>query len=159
MIEISITHKNLTNFIKNIRLEDKLELEYVFKNNLEDNFIDSIYKCDEIYFLADNNRTPIAIGGVENRFCDDLKLGQVWLLTTKDYYKNRFYLYKYVLDKIKDFKTRYDILFNFIYKSNYPALTWLNKAGFMEYDLSADFKLFYFLNGGINFDIRYFASK
>ena len=31
MIEISITHKNLTNFIKNIRLEDKLELEYVFK--------------------------------------------------------------------------------------------------------------------------------
>lgn len=154
---IEINEKNLLNFIDNIRLEDEKELEYVFKDNYKKRFIDialELRNDKNSYFLADDNNIPVAIGGASLIYHDEKKTAQVWLLSTKQAYKHRFFLYKYVRDKIALFQQQFDILFNYIYKSNFEALKWLTKAGFKVVELEdKDFKFFYFNKGENKFDI------
>lgn len=153
MIEIELNEKNLLLFLKNIRQEDKKELEYFFKENLEQNFIKICLKNPETYFVADKNLQPIAIGGVKEIKNNNHTFGQVWLLCTNEYKKNKISLYKYIKSKIDNFKTRFDFLFNYIYKTNFDALLWLKKCGFVSCDCSEQFKLFYYTKGVHNFDL------
>lgn len=145
---IEINEENLLEFVNNIRLEDEKELEYVFKDDYKKQFINialSLKNDKNSYFLADDNNIPIAIGGVCFVQSYKRKVGQVWLLCSKEAYKYRFFLYKYVFNKIALFKKQFDVLFNYIYKSNFEALRWLKKAGFKTIELeNKDFKMFVF---------------
>lgn len=160
MIEIEINEQNLFKFISNIRQEDWQELNYFIKDNLIQNFIDICLRNKQnSYFLASDS-TPIAIGGVCDYHFVDLKVGQIWLLCANGFEKEQIYLYKYVKNKISCFCDKYDVLFNYIYKSNFNALKWLKRMGFSSCELkNNDLNLFYLIKEGVYFDIRCFTCE
>ena len=157
MKQAEVNRENLIKLIENLRKEDKKELKYEFGNNFKDKFIKITLNSGEKYFFADEFKNPLAIGGVEKTTVDNLKIGQVWLISSKYFSFRNLELIKFIKSKIEDYQNDYDILFNKIYKSNYNALKWLTKCGFKVLDISLnnDYKLFYFTKGGINFDLRY----
>ncbi len=145
MIEIEINHENLEKFVADIRDEDEQELIAVLGCDYRDElFRLCLSNKSQTYFLADSLSRPCAIGGV-SRFCNDEKIGQVWLLCTNRAVENKIALFKYISRKITEFKREYDLLFNFIYKSNYKALNWLSVFGFVSFDIKNvnDYKFFF----------------
>lgn len=160
MIEIEVNRKNLSEFLKNIRKEDEVELKSVLGEDYKNKFIEiTLNKDYETYFLADKNANPVAIGGVAPFFEFDRKSGQVWLLCANDVKKHKIFLFKYIKNKVENFKKKFNILFNFIYKTNFDALLWLSLLGFEFVDLkNNDFKFFYYKKEGEDFDIRRFAG-
>lgn len=159
MIEIEINRKKLSEFLKNIRKEDKIELEVLYGKSYKKKFIEVCLNNKlETYFLADSNFRPIAIGGVASFFEKDIKFGQVWLLCSDRAFKHKICLFKYIKNKIENFKTKFHILFNYIYKSNFDALLWLSLLDFESIDLeNKNFKFFYYKKEGVKFDIRRFT--
>ncbi len=154
MIEIEVNRTNLEKFIENISQSDKEELEYTFKDKYGEKFIEICLKEKNIWFLADKNSTPLAIGGIQYFGKDNLIFGKIWLLSTKNFNKNAIAVLKYVKNKIAFFKTTADVLFNHIYKTNFRFLKLLKKAGFKTKDVNACTKLFYYSKEE-NFDTRH----
>ncbi len=159
MKQLIVNKKNLLKLLCNLRLEDKKELIFNFNKNYKQKFIRITLSTKEKYFFADDNGLPLAIGGAEEKIVDDLKIGQVWLISSKYFKKSNVKLIKFIKNKIEEYKNDFDILFNIIYKSNYSALNWLTRCGFRVKEIphNKDYKLFYFTKGGINFDLRYIA--
>lgn len=158
MIEKRINKKYLKLFLKNLRYQDKKELE----NSNINNFLEFYKICksplSEIYFLVNENNFPLALGGVYDVSKYDLKIGQIWLLSTSEIYRNKLIFLKYIKNKIEFFKSKYDILFNYIYESNFNFLKLLKANDFKVLHTNKfDYKLFYFCKGDINFDLRYFT--
>ncbi len=145
-------------FYDNLRKEDKKEVIKTVKDKKE--FLKLCTMNLNANFLALENDFPLAMGGVKDVFFNDLKVGQIWLLTTNKLYTNRICVYRYVKYMLNFYKKEYDFLFNYIYKSNFKALNWLEKSGFKTVTLSKtlDFKLFYFIKGDFSFDLRYFTG-
>ncbi|MBR5303649.1 MAG: hypothetical protein IKU37_02350 [Candidatus Gastranaerophilales bacterium] len=146
MIEAKITKKALIEFLKNLRYQDKLEMNEFFKSYSLDDFLNiCLEKNNFTYFLFTDDNKPLALGGaykVKN------KIARIWFLATNEIDKYKISLYKYVLNKISYFKQRFDFLYNFIFKSNFSSLSWLKKSGFLTIDLDTpDYKLFYFNKG------------
>lgn len=149
MIEIEINKENLIKFIDDLKPSDKEELEYFYKEDCCEKFIKIVLENDNkhTYFLADENYNPVALGGAL-RVDSKRNIGQVWLLSTNKINKHKVFLYSYIKKKIAFFKEEYNILFNYIYKSNFSALKWLKKCGFGVKVLDdKNYKLFYFNKG------------
>ena len=159
MKEIEINKENLIKLFDNLRKDDLYELKATFKNNIKRNFVKICLENKDTYFIADDNGSPLAIGGIKIFYIKNFLVGQVWLLCSNDVSKNRLSVLKYVKDKIDEFKLECDILFNFIYKSNFNFLKWLQHAEFEAVPVNKNFKLFYYKKGGIDFDLRYFTCK
>ena len=159
MIEEQINRKYLNLFLRKLKKEDFEEVKIFNKKDLIDEILNvSKNPSNKTYFLTNLKKEPLAVGGacmVEN---SEYKVAKVWLLTTNYIGSNKKSLMKYVLNKISFLKKEYDVLFNFIYKCNFPSLKWIKKAGFNVLDFSDDYKLFYFTKGDISFDLRYFTS-
>lgn len=158
MIEKRINKKYLKLFLKNLRYQDRKELE----NSNINNFLEFYKICtsplSEIYFLVNKNDFPMALGGVYDVSKFGLKIGQIWLLSTPEIYKNKLAFLKYIKNKIDFFKNNYDVLFNYIYEPNFSFLKFLKANEFKILNTNKfDYKLFYFCKGDINFDLRYFA--
>jgi len=143
LINLKLTKKNLKIFLDNLRYEDSEEMKLFFKNNSIDDFYKICQKNKKTtYFLSDFDKNPVALGGCVP-YKD--KSAIVWLLSTKEVYKYKIELFKYIKNKIEFFKKRYSFLYNYIYKSNFEALKWLNILGFKSVDVdNKEFKLFYF---------------
>lgn len=158
MIEVKPTRQKICLFLDNLRNEDKEELLINNSSDIVDEILDIFSNpIHQTYFLYYKN-LPIALGGAYFVQDEPHKIARIWLLTSKYAKYCSFELYKYITNKISIFQLEYDILFNFIYKSNFKSLNWIKKANFNVLDLiSDDYKLFYFLKGDINFDIRYFT--
>lgn len=159
MIEVEVTNKYLREFLSNIRQEDKLEIDFskheCFEKELFDVCFDKTY---DTYFLSTNDGKPLVLGGAY--LVNNSKTARVWLLATDYLESEKKSVYGYVKNKIELFKDKYDILYNFIYKTNFNSLKWLKKCGFKVFDLKdSNFKLFYFCKEDIKFDIRYFTSQ
>ncbi len=159
MKEIEINKENLIKLFNNLRKDDLRELKVIFKNNIKRNFVKICLENKDTYFIADDKGSPLAIGGIKIFYIKNFLVGQVWLLCSNDVSKNRLSVLKYVKDKIGEFKLECDVLFNFIYKSNFSFLKWLKYADFEAIPINNNFKLFYYKKGGINFDLRYFTCK
>ena len=160
MKSIKINRKNLITLLDNLRKEDLEELKQNFKNRYREKFINVTLNSSGTIFLADDNDFPLAIGGVDKKQTDNLAVGQVWLISSNKFTKKNLKLIKFIVSKIEEYKKDCDILFNFIYKSNFDSLKWLAKCGFKTLDTrKQDYKLFYFTKGGIDFDIRYITDK
>lgn len=159
MIEAKPNYKLLKQFLATLRNEDKEEICALGCQNFEYDlfeFLDNNPKYT--YFLLSKNKKPLALGGAKEASIP--YVAKVWLLTTNELKNNKLELYRYVKDKIELFKTKYDVLYNFIYKTNFNSLKWLKRAGFSELSLeNQDYKLFYFIHGGKEFDIRYFTCE
>jgi len=145
MIKLDITKENLEKFMENIRDEDKKELIYFYRENYKEIFIKNVLLNKETTcFVADKNNNPVAIGGVVCFDHANKKLGQIWLMSTKVQKANRVSLFKIIAKKLAKYQNEYDILFNFIYKTNFRADKWLKKFNFtFKNTTNSDFKLFY----------------
>ena len=165
MIETKITKDNLDEFLKNLRYQDRQEMLKVMTPNFIKEFYDiCLNENSASYLLQTTDKQPLALGGAVDVITGFYKTARIWLLCSQYLECNKIQVFKYVKDKLLRFKEEYDILFNFIYKSNFDSLKWLKTQGAIVVDLeNIDFKLFYFVNekrkGEFNFDIRYFACK
>jgi len=70
------------------------------------------------------------MGGFYELFDEKLKIACVWLLTTKYVSQNKMTLMKELKNQISFADKKYDLMYNFIYKSNFEAKNWLKKLGF-----------------------------
>lgn len=160
MKSLEVCEKNLINFLNNIREADLLELKALFKDKYKEEFLKICLNNNSlIYFPTLDGKNPLMIGGVVLRKdASELKFGQVWLLCTNLVEKNKISAFRYIKERIEEFKIEFDVLFNYIYKSNFRALLWLNLLGFSSLDLkNPDYKFFYFKKEGVNFDTRRFT--
>ena len=157
MIEIEINEKNLKKFLQNIRIEDKEELMFYFGENFRKKFIKIAKTTKNTYFVADKNKNPVAIGGFEE-FKKNKNIFQAWLLCTNKLKNNKKELFKYIKTKLKFYRENSFVLFNYIYKSNFKSLAFIENLGFEILDLkNDDFKAFYYTKGK-SFDIRYITD-
>lgn len=156
MKEVKATRKNIKKFIKNLRKEDYEELKYFLKKKIVKKFKKELESLSDFYFLSSENQ-PIALGGVEQEK-NHGNIGKAWLLCTNKSTKNRIKLYKFIKEKILNYQKQYNIIYNFIFKSNFKAQKWLEKLGFEFFETTnPDFKLFYYTNGEKEIDIRNIA--
>ena len=82
-------------------------------------------------FKNNNNfLVPIARGGFYDVSKEPCRIACVWLLSTKYVSKNKTALMKALKNQMYLNSSKYDILYNFIYKSNHEAKSWLKKLGF-----------------------------
>ncbi len=159
MIEVVPNKQNLSKLFDNLRKEDFEELKFFLKDNYKENFIKICMGAKNKWFLCDKSFNPVAIGGVEDVCGHKEKIGQVWLMCSNNVTRHKLELFKYIKNKIDEFKKRYKLLFNYIYKSNYDALKWLEGFGFKYKNTSKDYRFFYFKKEGEKFDIRYYTRK
>ena len=142
MIEIIPNRFQIFEFLNLLRDEDKAEISALGDIDFKSDLIELFENNNKYsYFLLSDSK-PLAIGGAKTT--NNPKTAIVWMLCTNELNKNKVKFYKYVKNKIKFFKNEFDILYNFIYKSNFSSLKWLKKCGFIEYELkNKDYKLFY----------------
>lgn len=145
------------NFIlDNLRKEDLLEVQAIWGEDWKGNVIVNALKTDFMILMGKNNKghsVPIAIGGFACLFEKDSKIACVWLLCSKYVYCNKQLLMKTLKEQIELASCRYDVLYNYIYKSNFEAKRWLKKLGFSfnnphpdNMKKSKDFEFFYKIN-------------
>lgn len=119
--------------LDNLRKEDLQELEANWGLDWKSKILGSL-KDKKIHFAFGkddkNNIVPIAMGGFQQIFIDNPEIACVWLLTTKYVYKNKLALLRVVRAYIIASEKKYEILYNYIYKSNKQAKNWLLKLGF-----------------------------
>ena len=161
MQEVEINKKYLDEFVKNLRKEDKEEILECYGDNLTEFFEICLNKKYKTYFLLADDNKPLALGGVFDVAGNLEKEARIWFLMTDNKNFNKLAFSRYIKNKILNFQKDYDLLFNYIYKSNFSALKWLIPLGFKVIDINmSDYKLFYFAKkGGIIYDFRYFACK
>ena len=153
MIKYVSEIKEIEYILTNLRDEDREELENLFGSNWYQSTVESLknVKFLILYGLGNGNiLVPIAMGGfyeVQNKDCS---IACVWLLSSKFVSKNKTALMRVLRNQLYENSSKYDILYNFIYKSNYEAKLWLKKLGFCfdnpnpeNVKLKNDFEFFY----------------
>ena len=151
-------HKDILFVLNNLRQEDLLELELIWGNNWKQTFFESVSKIDVLFVFGKDefgDEVPIAMGGFENIPDKELKIACVWLLSTKYIYSNKICFMKELKKQFQKRELDYDILYNYIYKSNKEAKTWLKKLGFLfdnpkpnNLNVRKDFEFFYKVRKG-----------
>lgn len=154
-----LTKKTFNQFMDNIRKEDLEEIKYFYPKNTRKKYFKTIKKLKETYFIFSQDNTPLAIGGIKEN-AKNKQIGQVWLLCANEFKKEKFSLYKFIKNKIEIYKKKYQLLYNFIYITNFQAQSWLKPLGFRFVCTdNPNFKLFYMSNGDKKIDLRNSTSK
>ena len=146
--------KKIFKFIlNNLRDEDLRELKDIRGKNWFKSALKNLEGTEVIVMFApneQNNMIPIAMGGFEPYFENGNKLAIVWLLSTKFIKYHKFLFWKELKTYFNQEKSKYSILFNFIYKSNFQAKSWLKLLGFsfdnpkpQGIDIPENFEFFY----------------
>ena len=123
----------LSYVLSHLREEDKEELialysECWYEKTVE-NFSDREYLV--LYGVDDKKEVvPIAIGGIDSIFAKEHRIACVWLLSTIWVKRNKKTFFNTLKTQEVLAQNDFDILFNFIYKSNHSAKKWLKKLGF-----------------------------
>ena len=126
MKEVSLTNELLLEFLDNLRLQDKIEFNEVLKTCSLEEFINVCFDDKQLtYFLTTDDGKPLALGGAYRISAD---VAKIWLLTTNEISNYKFAVYKYVKNKIEQFKKVFAVLYNFIFKSNFSSLIWLRNC-------------------------------
>ncbi len=154
MIEMKITKENILKILDNLNQNDKEEMKLFYQNYSKKDFIDICFsKKSEIYIVGLDDMTPVALGGIYRTQNSDSK-AQLWLLSTDGVKNIKNEFFKYLKSKIIYFQSKFQILYNVIYKSNFKILKFLKKFDFKVFELEdSNFKLFYFNKKGGKIDI------
>lgn len=148
------TDKNINdiNFIlDNLRSEDFEEITALWGNDWRNNFIQNTINTD--IMVLSNHNIPIAMGGFVPINAYNPRIACVWLLCSKYIKNNKILLLKVLKTQIMKASLEFDILYNYIYKSNFEAKKWLGELGF-KFDnpfpenlkINQDFEFFYKIN-------------
>ena len=119
--------------LNNLRKEDEQELIALYGDNWKEETLANLKNKDFYVLYGKCNNSdikPIAMGDFCRLFPQDNSIACVWLLTTKFIYKNKSLFWKNLIRMFKQNCLKYDIMYNFIYKSNVQAKKWLKKIGF-----------------------------
>lgn len=133
MIKNIENKKEILFILNNLRQEDKQELKALWGKHWKQFAFESIQDKDGLVLYGNNYQgetVPIAMGGIYNLSGKSCSVACVWLLSTVFVYNNRHIFMKTIRKEILKASKKYDILYNYIYKSNYEAKTWLKKLGF-----------------------------
>jgi hypothetical protein len=133
MLKVSENEAEALFVLNDLRDEDKCELKALYGRNWKKKTLLSI-KDKKFYVLYGYNKekqsVPVAIGDFCQIFPEDSSVACVWLLTSKNIYRNKLLFLREFIPLFKRRSLEYDIMFNFIYKSNIQAKRWLQKFGF-----------------------------
>lgn len=130
------TDKNIEDvkfILNNLRKEDKQELEILWGNDWYNKALDNIKKTSFLVLIGKDNYkkdVPIAMGGFEELFEKNEKIACVWLLSTDLIKNNKKLFFKTLANQLLMASRKYQIMYNYIYKSNFGAKEWLEKFGF-----------------------------
>ena len=153
MIKYVSEIKEIEFILSNLRDEDREELENLFGEDWYKRTLVSLKDEKFLILYGQGNgegRVPVAMGGFYDVKNENCSIACVWLLSSKFVDKNKTALMRVLRNQLYSTGTKYDILYNFIYKSNHGAKLWLKKLGF-SFDnpnpkgikLKNDFEFFY----------------
>ena len=153
MLKIVENDEEILFVLNNLRNEDKCELVALYGKNWKEETMQSLRGKDFYILYGKTNGKelkPIAMGNFYQVFPKYNSIACVWLLTTKYIYKNKSLFWRNFLSVFRNNHYKYDIMFNFIYKTNVQAKNWLKKLGF-KFDnpypkgikVKEDFEFFY----------------
>ncbi len=132
MIKNVSSKKELEFVLDNLRNEDLREVKNLLKNDWKKKLLSNIdpFHTHILCILdKEGNFLPIAIGGFDE-ISSNPSIACCWLLTTKFVYKYKKLFFKEVFNFVLEEEKKYSLIYNFIYKSNYQAKSWLQKLGF-----------------------------
>ncbi len=119
--------------LENLRKEDKEELVALYGDDWK---IKTLNDLENKKFLVlygkDNysNIVPIAIGGFYECFNGDKSIACAWLLSSSYIKINKSIFLKEFKNQLLFAEEKYEIMFNFIHRTNFNAKKWLAKFGF-----------------------------
>ena len=156
-----MTNINVALYIlNNLRSEDELELKALWGNKWIEKTIKSLKGKDVLIlygFNDEGNFVPVSMGGFVQMFGQNSLIACVWLLSTNYIYKNKKMFVTELLKQLEQASYKYEIMYNYIYKSNYKAKKWLKKLGFNfnnpkpeGLNLEEGFEFFYKRNNPVN---------
>ena len=119
--------------LDNLRLEDKKELAALWGDNWKALALNNVQDKNGLVLYGKNYSNvlvPIAIGGFYDLSDKTSSIACVWLLSSIFVYNNKHLLMKILRKEILKASKKYNILYNYIYKSNLEAKKWLRKLGF-----------------------------
>ncbi len=128
--------KNINDVIfvlDNLRNEDILELQALWGNDWKQSALDNIIKHDFLTLIGKNDKNldiPIAVGGFAELFEKNASIACVWLLTSSFISYNKKSCFNQIKKTIKQAESKYFVMYNYIYKSNFQAKKWLKNLGF-----------------------------
>ncbi len=125
--------KEIVFILNNLRDEDEAELKALWGDNWYKETLKSLKNKDILILWGFNLQhilIPIAMGGVEEMFEKNSKIACVWLLSSKFVNGNKHILTKYLKKTIEIASEKFEVLYNYIYHTNYEAKLWLKKLGF-----------------------------
>lgn len=117
--------KDILYILNRLRKEDKEELIAQFGKEWKKSALKRLKRA-KIIILKNSDSLPFAMGGIEGKN----SVACVWLLTTEEVYNNKFKLISVIKKELLKASDKFEIFYNFIYKSNFEAKNWLKKAGF-----------------------------
>lgn len=156
MLKISTNQNEYRFILDNLREEDKQELYLLWGNNWYDSALQSL-KDTEVLVFCGKNKTgeivPVAMGGFHPVLNKKCKIACVWLLSTRFVKYNKTSLMRVIKQQVLKASLNYEIMYNFIYSSNFLAKMWLKKLGFCfdnpkpkNIKLKSEFEFFYKVN-------------
>lgn len=119
--------------LRNLRIEDVEELYALWGENWEEKIISSIKELKVNFAFGkdeNGNIVPIAMGGFQKISEENPKIACAWLLATKYIKNNKLAFMRVLRAHIIASEKEYQILYNYIYKSNKQSKEWLLKLGF-----------------------------
>ena len=153
MIKYVSEIKEIEFILSNLRDEDREELESLFGDDWYKRTLDSLKDEKFLILYGQGNgsgRIPVAMGGFYDIKDKTSTIACVWLLSSRYVSQNKTALMRVLRNQLYANSSKYDVLYNFIYKSNKGAKLWLKKLGFKfdnpnpkEIKLKKDFEFFY----------------
>ena len=119
--------------LNNLREEDKKELINIYSIDWYEKTVESFANREFLVLYGfDNkkNNVPIAIGGVDTIFDKSHRIACVWLLSTIWVSNNKKLFFNTLKTQSLLAEKEFDVLFNFVYQSNYSSKKWIKKLGF-----------------------------
>ncbi len=133
MIKKVTQKKEILYILNNLRNEDEQELKALWGTDWIKKTIKSMEGKEVLILYGFNDEgksVPISMGGFVPMFAQSNSVACVWMLSTNFIYKNKKLFVKELLEQLKQASLRYEIMYNYIYKSNRKSKKWLKKLGF-----------------------------
>lgn len=128
MVKVTKNKKYFEYILDNLRTQDLEEVQAIWKNNWKKEVLKSIQGRKALVLFSKN--IPIAMGGFVLLKDKNIKMAIAWLLCSSFINSNKALLFKTLQKEIQKAEKEYDLIFNYIYKSNFEAKKWLKRLGF-----------------------------
>ena len=153
MIKQNPDINDINYILTHLRNEDMEELKAIWKDDWSNKLIENLKdKRILVVYGKDENKkyVPIAMGGFHELFEKNSNIACVWLLSTNYVKNNKTLFIKELKKQINKASEKYELMYNYIYKSNKEAKNWLHKLGFnfgcpnpQKLNIEKDFEFFY----------------